>query len=109
MTFGENGIMEHIGKMFSEYNIGYRANRSFTLQNGEEKLKSCFSDVRRFLYEDSLEVTSAEDMADYIRSLSGMSGLREIPADEMRSVLERNMRGGILRVPKEYGMFVARN
>ena len=62
----------------------------------------------RLLYEDSLEVTDAEDMADYIFSLAGMTDLRKSPREEVRSVLERNMPDGILHVPKEYGMFIAR-
>ena len=81
---------------------------SFTLQNGEEKLRVVFSDVQRLLYEDALEVTNVEDMVDYIRSLTGMSELRNLPRDEIRPVLEKNMTGGVLRVPKEYGMFIAR-
>ena len=70
-------------------------------------LKAFFPDVRRFLYEDSLEVTRAEDMVDYICSLTGMSDLQKIPREEVRAVLERNMRDGVLHVPKEYGIFIA--
>ena len=58
-------------------------------------------------YEDALEVTDAEDMAEYICSLAGMTELQNLPRDEIRSVLERNMSDGILRVPKDYGMFIA--
>ena len=62
----------------------------------------------RLLYEDSLEVTDAEDMADYIFSLAGMTDLRKLPRSKVKSVLEKNMRDGILYVPKEYGMFIVR-
>jgi hypothetical protein len=47
-------------------------------------------------------------MADYIYSLAGMSELRKLPREEVLAVLEGNMEDGILRVPKEYGMFIAR-
>ena len=60
------------------------------------------------IYEDSLEVTDAEDMADYIYSLTGMTDLQKLPRSEVKSVLEKNMRDGVLYVPKEYGMFIAR-
>ena len=107
-TYGEHGIMEYISGLFSAYRIRKEPNHNFTLQNGEKKLRQVFPEVRRLLYEDALEVTDAGDMADYIRSLTGMTELQELPREEICSVLERNMTGGILRIPKEYGMFIAR-
>ena len=106
-TYGENGMMAYIYGLFADHQVRYQVNDNFTLQNGEEKLKAFFPDVRRFLYEDSLEVTRAEDMVDYICSLTGMSDLQKIPREEVRAVLERNMRDGVLHVPKEYGIFIA--
>ena len=107
-TYGEHGMMEYIRGLFGDGRIRDRANHQFTLQNGEEKLRAVFPDVRRLLYEDSLEVTDAEDMADYIFSLAGMADLRQLPREEVLAVLKRNMRDGVLHVPKEYGMFIAR-
>ncbi|MBO4368357.1 MAG: GNAT family N-acetyltransferase [Clostridia bacterium] len=106
-TYGENGMMSYICDLFRGYGIKKQTNGAFTLQNGEEKLKGVFREVRRFFYEDALEVTDAEDMVDYIRSLTDMSGLEELTCDELRKVLTANMSGGVLRVPKEYGMFIA--
>ena len=107
-TYGEHGMMEYICGLFREWQVKSRINDSFTLQNGGEKLKPFFSEVRKDLYEDSLEVTDVEDMIRYIQSLAGITELRELPGDTIRSVLVRNMRGGVLHVPKEYGMFTAR-
>ncbi len=107
-TYGEHGIMEYICGLFGMDRIPDRVNHSFTLQNGGQILESVFSEVRRLLYEDALEVTDAEDMADYIFSLTGVSALKDLPRQEVCSVLEKNMRGGVLHVPKEYGMFIAR-
>ncbi len=106
-TYGENGMMEYICRLFADRQVQNRTNYSFTLQNGESILKPFFPEVRRLLYEDALEVTDAGDMADYIFSLAGMTDLQKIPRDEVLSVLEGNMRDGVLRVPKEYGMFIA--
>ena len=108
-TYGENGMMEYIYSLFRDYGVQNQVNRNFTLQNGEETLKPFFSDVKRFVYEDALKVTNAEDMADYISSLTGMTNLQKIPKNEVIAVLERNKQDGILNVPKEYGMFVAKN
>ena len=106
-TYGENGMMAYIYSLFADRQMQYHVNDNFTLQNGEKKLGSVFSEVRRFLYEDSLEVTDAEDMVDYIYSLSGMTDLQKMPRSEVKSVLEKNMRDGVLHIPKEYGMFIA--
>lgn len=107
-TYGEHGMMEYIYSLFADYQVQNHVNDHFTLQNGEMKLKSVFSDVQRLQYEDSLEVTDAEDMADYIYSLTGMTDLQKLPRSEVKSVLEKSMRDGVLYVPKEYGMFIAR-
>ncbi len=107
-TYGEHGMMAYICSLFADYPVQNHVNNQFTLQNGEAKLKSEFGDVKRFLYEDSLEVTHVEDMVDYIDSLTGMTDLQKIPRSEVKKVLEENMQDGILHVPKEYGMFIAR-
>ena len=107
-TYGENGMMKYITGLFRDYGIQYEPNSSFTLQNGEDKLRAVFPDVRRFLYEDALEVTHAQDLVDYIRSLTGMTEVGKLPEETVRSVLEQHMTDGVLRIPKEYGMFTAR-
>ncbi len=107
-TFGENGMMDYICGLFSAYGVKNDVNRSFTLQNGESKLLSVFQAAECLRYEDALEVTDVADMVDYICSLTAMSALRQLPRDEIRAVLAKNMSGGILRIPKEYGMFIAK-
>ncbi len=107
-TYGEHGMMEYICSLFTGGQVQNHINGHFTLQNGAEKLGSVFSDIRRLLYEDSLEITDADDMVDYIYSLTGMTDLQKLPRSVVKSVLEKNMRDGILYVPKEYGMFIAR-
>ena len=64
--------------------------------------------MRRDDYPDSLAVTDVRDLAAYVRSLTGMSALRSVPERELVSVLAANMEGGVLRIPKEYGMFISR-
>ncbi len=107
-TYGENGMMEYLCGLFEQYGVKNHPNHQFTLQNGEAQLSPFFSDIRRYDYHDALEVTDPEDMADYIGSLTGMSELRQLPRETLLSVLRAHMTDGALRVPKEYGMFVAR-
>ena len=108
-TYGENGMMEYIGSLFTDYGVGTSINTNFTLQNGKEALSPFFTDVERDLYKDSLAVTEVEDLVDYVFSLSGMTDLRSLPRDTVRSVLASHMKDGVLTVPKEYGMFVCRS
>ena len=48
-TYGENGMMEYIGSLFTDYGVGTSINTNFTLQNGKEALSPFFTDVERDL------------------------------------------------------------
>lgn len=104
-TYGEHGILEYISNLLG---VKGRENKNFTLQNGRQILAPYFSSVERREYVDSLEVTNIEDMLDYIYSLTSMTDVCTLERDMVREVLEPNRVNGILRVPKEYGMFICR-
>lgn len=106
-TYGENGMLAALGKMLDMPDVAPRMNTAFTLQNGAASLGRHFSRVTRFFYEDALAVTDLNDLLDYLQSLAGMSALRELPRETLRSKLEQHMRGGVLHIPKEYGLFIA--
>lgn len=107
-TFGEHGIMEFLSHTLNAYGVEDTVNKNFTLQNGKEILEPFFSDVQRLNYEDSLAVTEIDDLIEYIYSLSSMTTLSSVPKEEIREVLSKHMENGVLRVPKEYGMFCCR-
>ena len=106
-TYGEHGIIEYLSKILSVYGVEDTINKNFTLQNGAEILGRVFCNVEKLEYTDSLAVTHVDDMVDYIYSLSSMTSLNNVPRNEIRETLLKNMTDGILHVPKEYGMFVA--
>ena len=106
-TYGENGMMAAIGRMFEARQTETLVSARFTLQNGEAQLRSVFTNVERFLYEDALAVTDLNDLIDYILSLTSLSELQKLPRETLRSVLERHMRDGVLTIPKEYGLFIS--
>lgn len=107
-TFGEHGIMEYLSGILIEYGVEDNTNKNFTLQNGDQYLKSAFGKVERFDYKDSLAVTNIEDIIDYIYSLSSMTTLSSLNREKIRDALTGKMRDGVLNVPKDYGMFVCR-
>lgn len=102
-TFGENGIVPFTARLLG---VAEYTNKRFTLQNGSGILSGHFKNVTRLDYEDFLAVTDVNDLIDYIYSLEGMSDISKIGRDTLRTVLEKNMTDGVLKVPKEYGMFV---
>ncbi len=106
-TYGIHGIVEYLSDILKDYGVENTINQNFTLQNGYQILKKVFQNITKLEYKDSLAVTSADDMIDYIYSLSGMTPLSGVPRAEIKEVLLRHMKNGVLSVPKEYGMFVA--
>ena len=105
-TYGEHGIIQFIADLLKPYGVEDRVNKNFTLQNGKQILAQYFSSVEMMEYIDSLEVTNIDDMLDYIYSLTSMTEVSNIKRDVIKKVLEQNTADGILKIPKEYGMFV---
>ncbi len=104
-TYGENGIIPFTAGLLG---VAEYTNKRFTMQNGNGILSGHFKNVTRLDYEDFLAVTDVNDLIDYIYSLEGISDISKIGRDTLKTVLEQNMTDGVLKVPKEYGMFVCR-
>lgn len=80
---------------------------SFLLDTGEEQLAPWFSDVLLHRYDDSLLVTEAEPLVDYVASKVALpAGRRAAFARFVEEEMRR--RGGELRIGKDYGLFEAR-
>lgn len=107
-TYGENGIIPFIAGLLGEYGVTDTTNKNFTLQNGYGILKRYFSDIQRLDYEDALAVTDLDDILDYIYSLTNMLSVAELDRETLKRILEKEMAGGVLHLPKEYGMFICR-
>lgn len=108
-TYGENGIVEYIQELLKDYGVSKNLNKVFTLQNGKEILESYFPIIEEKRYEDHLEVTNIDDLVEYIFSLTSMISFNNISRDELRKVLEDEMVEGKIIIPKEYGIFIAKN
>jgi len=106
-TSGTNGITEYVQGLLTDYGIRQGTGLSFTLQNGEHILKEYFSEAELRRYEDRLEVTETGDLVDYILSLKGMADFRAVPPEELYRILDEQKENGVIRVPKDYGMFVS--
>ena len=107
-TYGEHGIIEFIAELLKPYGVKDKLNKCFTLQNGKLILARHFPCVEMMEYIDSLEVTNVDDILDYIYSLTSMTEVSNIERDSVKKYLEQNMVDGVLKIPKEYGMFICR-
>lgn len=106
-TYGEHGIVEALCKILAPLGVRDETGKTFTLQNGGEILRGFFGHVERRDYPDSLRVTDVEDVIDYLFSLPSMESVRSLPRETIRTHLNAAMRGGVLELPKEYGLFLA--
>lgn len=106
-TYGEHGIMEYLSDLLSPLGVEDHTSKNFTLQNGHDLLKQKFDSVQMLRYIDFLEVTDIDDIVDYIYSLSNMTTLSSVDRGTVKDILMKHMVDGVLKVPKEYGMFIA--
>lgn len=83
-------------------------NKTFTLQNGKAFLNRYFDTVEKLIYDDELQVTSIDDLVQYIQSLKGISEIGSLEEEIIRNRLESEFNNDMLIIPKEYGMFIAR-
>lgn len=107
-TLGENNFPEKLAEWFALSGDSFKPNHNFTMQNGEAKLKTCFSEVRAVFYEDSLHVTDIEDLVDYLQSLASFKDVIDLPVEKIRKVLSEHIRDGAIDLPKDYGMFISK-
>ena len=107
-TFGENGVVDYLASLFKDEIVQDLENKTFTLQNGKTYLNRHFDTVEKLIYDDELQVTSIDDLVQYIQSLKGISEIGSLEEGIIRKRLEREFNNGVLIIPKEYGMFIAR-
>ena len=107
-TFGENGVVDYLASLFKDEINQDLENKTFTLQNGKSQLSMYFDSVETLLYDDELQVTSIDDLVKYIQSFKGISEIGSLEENVIRKRLEMHFHKGMLIIPKEYGMFIAR-
>ncbi len=107
-TLGENNFVERLAEWFRLSGEDFSPNHNFTMQNGEQILRASFSDIDTRFYKDSLHVTDTDDLVDYLRSLASLKALNDIPLERLKEIIMAHSVNGVVDLPKEYGMFIAR-
>ncbi|WP_346917246.1 class I SAM-dependent methyltransferase [Clostridium sp.] len=87
--------------------------KEFSLENGAEQLSKHFDSVETVVYEDSLHITEAKPLADYVLSLEGHVNIQDIMTesrikDFYRYLEDIILREGSIDIPKSSGMFIAK-
>lgn len=81
---------------------------AFNLEDGGSELERVFGKVERRLFEDSLSVTEAEPLVDYVLSMSSRPGFEERREGLTRIIQAEIDKGeGRMHIRKSGGMFVA--
>lgn len=111
-TNGEQGIGSFLAEVFADFDASVRMQEiatRFSLENGTRRLMKHFHSVHMLRRDDALDVTDAEDLADYVLSLTSMAELRALPRAEILRRIESRMTQGHLLIPKVYGMFLCKD
>lgn len=87
--------------------------REFGMENGAEQLSKHFDSVEKLIYEDSLHITEAKPLVDYVLSLEGHVNIQDIMTesrikDFYRYLEEIILSEGSIDIPKASGMFIAK-
>ncbi len=116
-TLGRSNLMEFFGLLRTfdpAIDFGQDALfEAFGLESGEEHLRRHFAQVSLRRYPDSLQVTEAEPLVDYVLSHRGMGNIAEkLTEDKIaqlrRFIAEAIARQGHLDITKDAGMLIAR-
>ena len=112
-VIGEGGLQAYLHTAMKDFNPNldmFDQQLSFSMQNGEEKLRRFFGDVRLIPYEDSLEITETQDLVDWSYSSIDMAGVSVNDLDGVYDYFDAiRVREGAIRIPKEMGMFFSKN
>ncbi len=108
-TFGEHNFTDRLADWFNLSGESFKPNHNFTLDNGEKKLKESFSQVETLRFKNSLRATDADALVDYMMSLASLKVVTEMPVQKIKDILKKHETNGAIDLPKDYGMFVARN
>ncbi len=87
--------------------------KEFGLENGAKQLSKHFDSVETVVYEDSLHITEAKPLVDYVLSLEGHVNIQDIMTesrikDFYRYLEDIILREGSIDIPKSSGMFIAK-
>ena len=95
-------------KQFDPKSEAFTEKLPFNLQNGSEILRKYFTSVERFDYENILAITKTEDLMDWLKSTSTISGFSEENFANLYKYFEDiRIKDGAINIPRETGVFIS--
>lgn len=95
-------------KQFDPESEAFTEQLPFNLQNGCEILSKFFTSVERFDYENVLAITKTEDLMEWLKSTSTISGFSEENLVNLYNYFENiRVKDGAINIPRETGVFVS--
>lgn len=93
--------------------VSFSVAKEFGLENGAEQLSRHFDSVETFVYEDSLHITEAKPLVDYVLSLEGHINIHDIMTeirikDFYRYLEDIILKEGSINISKTGGMFIGK-
>jgi ubiquinone/menaquinone biosynthesis C-methylase UbiE len=113
-TYNMRGLKDLVSDFDSRIDFGtFSVTKEFGLENGTEQLSKHFDSVDKVIYEDSLHLTEAKPLADYVLSLEGHINIHEIMTESRIKDFYRYLediisREGSIDISKTSGMFIAK-
>ena len=110
-TLSDGGMRLYLHDALYQFNPGLDAFRpgvySFTLENGEAILKSCFPHVDSYRQHDSLKITQTQDLIDWLKSTVSFASYAKESVAGLYDFFENIRREkGYIEIPKLTGMFI---
>ena len=110
-TDGNGGMRPFLHEAIKQFNpdsTAFTEQLPFNLQNGSEILKKYFSSVERFDYENVLAITKTDDLMEWLKSTTSISGFSEENLASLYQYFENiRIKNGAINIPRETGTFIS--
>ena len=110
-TDGNGGMRPFLHEAIKQFNPESKAfteQLPFNLQNGKEILERYFPIVERFHYENVLAITKTEDLMEWLKSTTSISGFSEENLADLYKYFENiRVKDGAINIPRETGLFIS--
>lgn len=112
--YNMKGFKDLVGNFDSRLDyVSFSVTKEFGLENGAEQLSKHFDSVEKLIYQDSLHITEAKPLVDYVLSLEGHVNIHDIMTesrikDFCRYLEDIILREGSIDISKTSGMFIAK-
>lgn len=110
-TDGNGGMRPFLHEAIKQFNPESKAfteQLPFNLQNGKEILERYFPIVERFDYGNVLAITKTEDLMEWLKSTTSISGFSEENLADLYKYFENiRVKDGAINIPRETGLFIS--